>query len=147
MKSPSIFKYIGVWFVWSLTSAVFGFIVSFIIFVLGNFIIDYSCGMITNSLAIISIYTISALVFINLYKSFPDLKISKIMIYLWVLGFFAFAGLFNEVQNNIASCNYGENEEAMNAMVTFIGLVSYIVHNLYIRNYFLGKPQWEGKIN
>jgi len=138
MKNASFLKYIGVWLLWITATSILTFGIFFILAILN---IYNDCSVINEIIVILVINFVGAITFINIYKLFPDLKISKVMIYLWILGFVGAGSIVAESRNSLEACNLDFNA----TYIAYSALIGYIFHNLTIRYYFKKKPQWDGK--
>ena len=131
-------KYIGVWFLWITLSTVFGFA---IIFLLSFFNFYQECSYPHQVFSIIIIYTTGAFSFCAVYQYFRNLIISKVMIYVWLLGLVGAGSINTDTQNTLKNCSI----EYERGEIAIIIMACYIIHNLLITFYFRGKPQWKDK--
>ena len=139
MKSASSLKYIGVWILWIIITLIFTLGATLFLSVVG---IYKDCNKTSETIFVIITYSIGALAFINIYKIFPDIKISKVMIYLWILGFVGVSQLFADIRQSLNLCGISINDSPWLAAALLFG---YIGHNLTIRYYFKKTSQWDGK--
>ena len=145
IKSPSSWKYIGVWFLWSISS---GVIVLIFAFLVGIFYEIAGMEFSENNLIDISIfysgsYMIAVLMFIAIYERFLSLKISKVMPYLWVIGFFGMAMSWGDADEAYRS--FGNSKDDASPLF-FLFIILYILHNLIIYFYFRKKNQWKTSV-
>ena len=136
-KGASSLKYIGVWFLWNILSIIpcffLGLIYGFVIPEVDSIKLFY----IQESILYFIVYLIIAIVFVKTYERFKDIKIRKVMPYLWVLGFIGISSVHSDIRES-----YSELGIDPGPMVLVL-LFSYIVSNLSIRYYFRNSPHWD----
>ncbi|MDC0032294.1 hypothetical protein OAJ23_02425 [Pelagibacteraceae bacterium] len=136
-NGASSLKYIGVWFLWNILSVIpiffWGFIYGFFIPEANSIRLFY----IQESILYFIIYLSMAIVFVKTYERFKDIKIRKVMPYLWVLGLFGCSSFFSDIKEEYSELGIDPGP------LVFVLLFSYIIANLSIRYYFRNSPHWD----
>ena len=140
MKSASTLKYIWVWILWVITTLIFTIGATLLMSSLG---IYKDCDLTSETIFVIISFSVGVIAFINIYKIYPDIKISKVMIYLWVLGFVGVAMLYQDIDESLSACGIFIGQGSPWLGSAFV--LGYIIHNLIILFYFKKTPQWDGK--
>ena len=133
-KKPSKGLYIFVWFLAFIPANI-------IVTILDNFLGD----AIIKNIEDINNYVFIALpleviigvgIVVFVYKKFPNLKMSKVMPWIYVLTAANFAKTFNETKETLEPLN-------VDLTIFNIGLIiSYFVYVLGIRHFFVKSKQW-----
>ena len=73
---------------------------------------------------------------IFVYKKFQNIKISKVMPYIWIIGGISYGSLYFETNSILESVKVGTTVN------TFIILISYLVLCIGFMQYFKNSKQW-----
>ena len=85
IKSTSSWKYIGVWILWLILSGILGATVGFIYMLIAPEPESISETVTYDCILYFILFASSAVAFVKVYERFQDIKIKKVMVYLWIL--------------------------------------------------------------
>ena len=136
-NGASSWKYIGVWFLWNILSLITAVIFGIIFYLIIPEPNSINLFYIQESIVYFISYIISAIVFVKIYERFKDIKIRKVMPFLWGLGLLGASTVWSDTREEYAGLGIDPGP-----MVLVI-LFSYIVSTLSIRYYFRNSPSWD----
>ena len=133
-KKPGKGLYIFVWFVAWIPA---NLVVMFVDTILAVSIIKDISDWNTYVIIAIPIECIIYLVIgIFVYKKFQNIKISKVMPYIWIIGGISYGRLYFESNSILESVGAGT------AVNTFMILISYLIICIGFMQYFKNSKQW-----
>ena len=136
-KNPGSGLYIFVWFVAiTATNIVVTLVDSYFAITFVNSASDITFHLILIVSSIETIIFVAIMIFV--YKKFPNIKISKVAAWYYVLTFMGTARNFSEVKDDLEGINLGFDIGAISLL--FMGL--WIAHCLIFRQYFRKTKQW-----
>jgi len=136
-KNPGSGLYIFVWLVAiTATNIVVTLVDSYFAITFVNSASDITFNLILIVSSIETIIFVAIMIFV--YKKFPNIKISKVAAWYYVLTFMGTARNFSEVKDDLEGINLGFDIGAISLL--FMGL--WIAHCLIFRQYFRKTKQW-----
>ena len=136
-KNPGSGLYIFVWLVAiTATNIVVTLVDSYFAITFVNSASDITFNLILIVSSIETIIFVAIMIFV--YKKFPNIKISKVAAWYYVLTFMGTARNFSDVKDDLEGVNLGFDIGAIS--ILFMGL--WIAHCLIFRQYFRKTKQW-----
>ena len=138
-KEASTIKYIVVGFVWSCFSFLFITIYTPIHYNIFGTPVTLSSALITWGLMYFINATIPILLFVLIYQRFEDIKIRKVMVFLYVISALHVGG---EIINKYELLSNDRIVIDTFVQYSIILSLSFVYFLLSIKFYFKNKPQW-----
>ena len=136
-KNPGTGLYIFVWFVAiSSTNIVVTLIDSYFAITFINSVSDLTFQLILTVSSIETIIFVAIMIFV--YKKFPNIKISKVAVWYYVLTFVGTARNFSQIKDDLEGVNVGFDIGAISILLICL----WIAHCLIFRQYFRKTKQW-----
>ena len=136
-KNPGSGLYIFVWFVAiSATNIVVTLIDSYFAITFINSVSDLTFQLILTVSSIETIIFVAIMIFV--YKKFPNIKISKVAVWYYVLTFVGTARNFSQIKDDLEGVNVGFDIGAISILLICL----WIAHCLIFRQYFRKTKQW-----